>query len=71
MPREVSERAVQRAGVWEADAPDGYAALVVYSSSGRRLIRLEIAADVYSHAWVAWLERWLTRWDAGFLRIVR
>lgn len=59
-------------GVWEAaDAPDGYIALVVYGSGGRRLLRLEVAIDVYSAAWVGWLERWLRRWDKGALRIVR
>lgn len=59
-------------GVWEAaDAPDGYMALVVYATSGRRLLRLEIALDVYSAAWVTWLERWLRRWDKGALQIIR
>ena len=67
----ITERQAQRAGVWETDAPDGYFALVVFSSGGRRLLRIEIARDAYSHAWVIWLERWLHRWDARFLRIVR
>lgn len=71
MAETVNERAALRAGVWEADAPDGYVALVVYNSTGRRLLRVEIASDVYALAWVPWLERWLRRWDTRFLRIVR
>lgn len=71
MAKEAGERAVPRAGVWEADAPDGYVALVVYSSSGRRLARIEIASDTYAPSWVTWLERWLSRWDHGFLRVVK
>jgi hypothetical protein len=71
MAHEVSEHAAKRAGVWQSDAPDGYAALVVINSAGRRLIRIEIASDVYSPTWVQWLEKWLNRWDSGFLRIVR
>lgn len=67
----MSEKEAAQSGVWESDAPDGYKTLVVYSTSGRRLVRLEIAADCYSHAWVNWLERWLHRWDSGFLRIVK
>jgi hypothetical protein len=71
MASEVPERAAIRAGVWQSDAPDGYTALVVVSSSGRRLIRIEVASDVYSPTWVQWLEKWLNRWDTGFLRMVR
>ena len=59
-----TERHVRRAGVWEApDAPDGYVALVVNSTRGRRMLRIEIAQDFYSHSWVTWLERWRKRWD--------
>lgn len=73
MSREiVSERNARRQGVWnDPSAPDGYVALLVISSSGRRLIRIEIAQDCYSHAWVSWLEKWLRRWDVGVLRIIR
>jgi hypothetical protein len=71
MAAEVTERTAQRAGVWEADGPDGYVTLVVRSSSGRVLLRIEIASDAYSLSWVRWLEKWLHRWDAGFLRVVR
>jgi hypothetical protein len=46
-------------------------ALVVYGSDGRRLLRLELVREMYSPAWVNWLERWLQRWDFGHLRIVR
>jgi len=66
-----TERNVQRAGVWDADAPDGYVALVVLNSAGQRILRLEVHADFYSTSWIHWLERWLRRWDSRFLRIVR
>jgi hypothetical protein len=66
-----TERAALRAGVWDADAPDGYVALVVYGTNGRRLLRIEIAQDVYSPSWLLWLERWLRRWDSQYLRLVR
>ncbi len=57
-------RLPRRPGVWEApDAPDGYVALVVNSTLGRRMLRIEIASDFYSHAWITWLERWRARWD--------
>jgi hypothetical protein len=60
------------AGVWNsADAPDGYVALVVFSSRGRRLLRLEVATDAYSNKWVPWLERWLLRRDRRRLRMVK
>jgi hypothetical protein len=48
-----------RYGVWDADAPDGYVALVAYGKNGRRLLRLEMAQDVYSQEWIATLETWL------------
>jgi hypothetical protein len=45
--------------------------MVVFGSDGRRLIRLEIAADYYSTAWVSWLERWLRRWDRRFFKLLK
>jgi hypothetical protein len=69
--RTTTERAAQRAGVWDADAPDGYVALAVFNSAGQRILRVEIHADFYSTTWVLWLERWLRRWDSKFLRVVR
>jgi len=53
-----------RFGVWDADAPDGYVALVAYGKNGRRLLRLEIAQDVYSTEWIDRLETWLDERDA-------
>ena len=49
--------------MWDADAPDGYVTLVAYGKSGRRLLRLEIARDVYTYDWVAELEAWLAERD--------
>ena len=69
--RQITDSERRKVGVWQTDAPDGYYALVVYNSAGRRLLRVEISQDAYSHAWVTWLERWLHRWDTGFLKIVR
>ena len=46
-------------GVWDADAADGDVALVVYGCNGRRLLRLEMALDVYSPDWIHQLEDWL------------
>jgi hypothetical protein len=66
-----TESAARRAGVWDADAPDGYVALVVYGLSGRRLLRIEIATEAYSPAWIGYLERWLRRAEGRFLRILR
>ena len=73
MPNQANANATvpRRSGVWDADAPDGYVALVVYGFDGRRLLRIEIASDMYSPAWVGWLERWLKRWSPGFLEIIR
>lgn len=68
--RESPPPSMRTRGVWEADAPDGYVALVVHTAAGRRLLRIEIASDVYSDKWVPWLERWLRHWDCG-IRIVR
>jgi hypothetical protein len=59
------------AGVFQAEAPDGYVALVVRNSKGRRLLRIEVANDVYSNAWIAWLERWLRKWDRNWLQLIR
>jgi hypothetical protein len=60
-----------RRGVWEADAPTGHVALVVYDSTDRRVLRLEVAADVYSPEWVTALEQWLATSSAPALQIVR
>jgi len=43
-------------GVFFADAPDGYEALTLYLR-GRRLIRIEIAAELYSPGWRIWLSQ--------------
>lgn len=66
-----SVAATTRSGVWEVDAPDGYVALAVYGSGGRRLVYLEIGRDVYSPAWVGWLERWVARWSFGTIRVLK
>lgn len=72
MPRSAEGFApAHKPGIWEVDAPDGHRALAVYSTGGKRLLRIEIAAEVYSHAWIGWLERWLHRWDRGYIRIIR
>jgi len=71
MPNEhANAAATERSGVWQVDAPDGYIAMAVYGSGGRRLLRLEIARDVYSPAWVTWLDRWAARWSFGRIRLL-
>lgn len=71
MAESVSERAALRAGVWNDPAvPEGQVGLVVIGSSGKRLLRIEMSAEVYSTAWVGWLEKWLQSRDT-VLRIVR
>ncbi len=59
------------AGVFESDAPDGYVALLVVATNGRQLLRLEIAEDCYSVAWIKWLERWFRRWNPRCLKLVK
>lgn len=64
------ESADRRAGVFESDAPDGYVALIVMATNGRRLLRLEVAEDCYAVAWIKWLERWFRRWNPRSLRLM-
>ena len=59
------------AGVFEVAGPDGYVTLVVTGLHNRTLLRVEIATDCYSPAWVLWLERWARRWDLSFIRVVK
>ena len=66
-PRTVQEE--KTTGVFFVDAPDGYIALAVFLR-GRRVARLELAADVYSEDWVRWLERWLSRRKPDGLRLI-
>lgn len=69
MASDVADK-IETAGVWETDAPAGYVALVVRSSRGKQMLRVEIAQEWYSITWVAWLTKWLRRWDRYGLRVL-
>jgi len=66
-PRKVQDE--QTTGVFYVDAPDGYIALAVFFR-GKRVARLEIAADWFSSEWVKWLERWLRRRKPADLKLI-
>ena len=59
------------AGVFQPTGLDGYVTLIVRGRGGRLLLRIEIASDCYSTAWVVWLERWARRWDVGFMQLLK
>lgn len=58
MPNQASPAATKRSGVWDADAPDGYVAIVAYEN-GHRILRLEVARELYVAGFAAELESWL------------